>query len=73
VGAGLGFAVPRLHGGSRVGLSAGEWVAIGGAPVVGVALAQLLPVKADIRLPLQAVVLPWMTPSGGGLMLARVF
>jgi membrane-associated phospholipid phosphatase len=73
VGAGVGFAVPRLHGGPKVELGAVEWVAIGTAPVVGVAVAQLLPAKADLTMPLQAVVLPWVAPSGGGLMLARVF
>jgi hypothetical protein len=48
-------------------------VAIGTAPVVGVAVAQLLPAKADLTVPLQAVLLPWVAPSGGGLRLARVF
>ena len=73
VGAAVGFAVPRLHGGPRVELSAAEWAAIGNASVLGVAVAQLLPAKADITIPLQALVLPWATPSGGGLMLARAF
>jgi hypothetical protein len=48
-------------------------VAIGTAPVVGVAVAQLLPAKADLTVPLQAVLLPLVAPSGGGLRLARVF
>jgi hypothetical protein len=73
VGAAVGFAVPRLHGGPHVKLSTAEWVAIGTAPVVGVAIAQLLPAKADLTIPLQAVVLPWATPSRGGLMMARTF
>jgi membrane-associated phospholipid phosphatase len=73
VGAAVGFAVPRLHGGAKVELSAIEWVAIGSAPMVGVTIAQLLPAKADLTVPLQAVVLPWVSPSGGGLLLARVF
>jgi membrane-associated phospholipid phosphatase len=73
VGAAAGFAVPRLHGGPTVDLSAAEWIAIGCAPVVGVAVAQMLPAKADVTVPLDALVLPWATPSGGGLMLARVF
>jgi hypothetical protein len=73
VGAAVGFAVPRLHGGPRVHLSAAEWVAIGAAPFVGAGLAQLLPAKADINVPLQALVLPWASPSGGGILLARSF
>jgi membrane-associated phospholipid phosphatase len=73
LGAAVGFAVPRLHGGPQVELSAVEWVAIGTAPVVGVAVAQLLPAKADLTVPLQAVLLPWVAPSGCGLRLARVF
>ncbi|MBN2575042.1 MAG: phosphatase PAP2 family protein [Deltaproteobacteria bacterium] len=73
VGAAVGFAVPRLHGGGKVELAAAEWVAIGCAPVLGVAVAQLLPAKADLTVPLQAVVLPWATLSGGGLLLARAF
>jgi membrane-associated phospholipid phosphatase len=73
VGAAIGFAVPRLHGGPSVELSPAEWVAIGSAPIAGVVVAQLLPVHADLTVPLPAVVLPWLAPSGGGVMLARTF
>jgi membrane-associated phospholipid phosphatase len=73
VGAAVGYAVPRLHGGPKVELSAAEWTVIGTAPVAGVVIAQLLPAKADLTVPLDALLLPWATPSGGGLMLARVF
>jgi membrane-associated phospholipid phosphatase len=73
VGAAVGYLVPRLHGGPKVRLQAAEWVAIGVAPVVGVTLAQLVPARADLVEPLPAVVLPWVAPSGGGLMLARGF
>jgi membrane-associated phospholipid phosphatase len=73
VGAAVGYLVPRLHGGPKVSLGAAEWVAIGGAPVLGVAIAQLMPAKADLLQPLHAMVLPWIAPSSGGLMLARVF
>jgi membrane-associated phospholipid phosphatase len=73
VGATLGYAVPRLHGGPRVELSPAEWVAIGTAPLAGVLVAQLLPAETDLTASLQAVVLPWLSPSGGGVMLARAF
>jgi membrane-associated phospholipid phosphatase len=73
VGAAVGFAVPRLHGGPRVHLTAAEWVAIGTAPIVGAAIVQLLPAKADVTLPLRALLLPWASPNGGGLVLARTF
>jgi membrane-associated phospholipid phosphatase len=74
IGAGIGFAVPRLHGGTPPELSAAEWVAIGSAPLLGAVVAQLLPAKADIAIPLHhAAVLPWVAPSGGGVMLARSF
>lgn len=73
VGATLGYAVPRLHGGPRVELSPAEWVAIATAPVAGVLVAQLLPAETDLTAPLQAVVLPWLSPSAGGVMLARAF
>ena len=73
VGAALGFAVPRLHGGPRVSLSTAEWVVVGSAPVAGAVVAQLVPVKLDFMLSRQAVMLPWATGSGGGLMLARTF
>jgi membrane-associated phospholipid phosphatase len=72
VGAAIGFAVPRLHGGPSVALSPVEWVAIGSAPIVGALVAQLLPAPADLTVPLP-VVLPWLAPSGGGVMLARAF
>ena len=74
VGAAVGFAVPRLHGGPKVDLSAAEWVTIGSAPVVGAIIGQLLPARADTLEPLSAaVMLPWVTQRGGGLMLASVF
>jgi membrane-associated phospholipid phosphatase len=74
VGAAVGYAVPRLHGGPKVELSAAEWVAIGTAPVVGAVIGQLVPAKADVLEPLSAaVVLPWASSHGGGLMLASVF
>jgi hypothetical protein len=73
VGAAVGYLVPRLHGGPEVKVDAAEWVAIGSAPVLGAVLAQLLPANADVVKPLQAAVLPWVSPSGGGVMLARTF
>jgi membrane-associated phospholipid phosphatase len=73
VGAALGFVVPRLHGGPRVSLSTAEWVAIGTAPVVGAVVAQLVPAKLDFEPPVHALVLPWVTSSGGGVALARAF
>jgi membrane-associated phospholipid phosphatase len=73
VGAAIGYGVPRLHGGPRVELSVAEWIATGSAPVVGVLVAQLLPAEPDVTIRLLGVVLPWATPSGGGLMLARAF
>jgi membrane-associated phospholipid phosphatase len=73
IGAAVGYAVPRLHGGPKVELGTAEWVAIAGAPVLGVVVAQLLPARADVREPLPALVVPWVAPSGGGLMVARVF
>jgi membrane-associated phospholipid phosphatase len=72
VGAAIGFAVPRLHGGPRIALAPAEWVAIGSAPLAGALVAQLLPAPADLTVPLP-VVLPWLAPSGGGVMLARAF
>jgi membrane-associated phospholipid phosphatase len=73
VGAAIGFAVPRLHGGPSVELSPAGWTVIGSAPIVGVVVAQLLPAEADLTVPLSAVVLPWLAPSGGGVMLAQAF
>ncbi len=73
VGAAVGFAVPRLHGGPTVELSAAEWIVIASAPLAGVAVAQMLPAKADVTIPLDALLLPWASPKGGGLMLARAF
>jgi hypothetical protein len=32
-----------------------------------------MPAKADLQESLHASVLPWVAPSGGGLMLARTF
>jgi hypothetical protein len=73
VGTAIGFLVPRLHGGPHYSPSAGEWVVIGAAPVVGVVVAQLLPFKQDVVEPLGTVALPFIAPGGGGLMLARAF
>jgi hypothetical protein len=74
IGTGLGYLVPRLHGGTPPTLSTAEWVAIGTAPIAGAVIAQLLPAKADLAVPLHhAAILPWVAPSGGGVMLARAF
>ena len=73
VGAGVGFLVPYLHGGPAYHPSAGEWAAIAAAPVVGVVLAELMPAKASVTVPLGTVALPWIAPGGGGLLLARQF
>jgi hypothetical protein len=73
VGTAVCFLVPRLHGGPHYAPSAGEWVVIGTAPVVGVVLAQLLPFKQEVVEPLGTVALPFITPGGGGLLLACAF
>jgi PAP2 superfamily protein len=73
VGAGIGFLVPYLHGGPAYHPSAGEWVAIATAPIVGVVLAELMPAKPGITVPLGTVALPWIAPGGGGVLLARQF
>jgi len=73
VGSAVGYAVPRLHGGPSYRPSGTEWAAIGLAPVVGVAVAQLLPARPDVLEPLGTVALPYLVPGGGGVMLARAF
>jgi hypothetical protein len=73
VGSAVGYAVPRLHGGPSYHPSGTEWVAIGVSPVVGVAIAQLLPARPDILEPLAPVALPYVVPGGGGVMLTRAF
>lgn len=73
VGAGVGYLVPRLHGGPAYSPSGTEWVVIGAAPIAGLALAQLVPAKPTITRPLAPVALPFITPNGGGMMLAQVF
>jgi len=73
VGAAVGFLVPHLHGGPSYDPSVGEWIVIGTAPVVGVALAQLMPFKQNMLEPLGTIALPWIAPGGGGVLLARQF
>jgi membrane-associated phospholipid phosphatase len=74
VGAAVGFAVPRLHGGPTYTPSAAEWVAIGVAPFAGIAIAEVLPIKPTIDQPVTTIALPWIAPGGGGgVMLARTF
>ena len=74
VGAAVGFLVPRLHGGPSYDPSVGEWIVIGTAPVVGVAIAQLLPFKQNMLEPLgTSIALPWVAPGGGGILFARQF
>jgi len=73
VGAGVGYLVPRLHGGPVYRPSGVEWIVIGTAPLAGLALAQLLPAKPSIMEPLTPVALPFITPGGGGMMLAQAF
>lgn len=73
VGAGVGYLVPRLHGGPVYRPSAAEWVVIGTAPLAGLVLAQLLPAKPTIMERLTPVALPFIAPGGGGMMLAQAF
>jgi hypothetical protein len=73
LGAGIGFLVPYLHGGPAYHPSSWEWAATASAPVAGGLLAQLLPAKPSVTLPLAMVALPWVAPGSGGLMLARRF
>jgi hypothetical protein len=73
VGAGVGFAVPRLHGGPTHTPSAAEWIVIAAAPVAGVALGELLPAKPSVLEPLAPIALPYLTPGGGGILLAQAF
>jgi hypothetical protein len=73
VGAGVGFFVPRLHGGPVYKPSSTDWIVIASAPVAGVILGELLPAKASTLEPLGTIALPFVTPGGGGLLLARTF
>jgi membrane-associated phospholipid phosphatase len=73
VGTGIGFLVPYLHGGPAYHPSAIEWATIGGAPVVGVVIAELLPMRSSVPLELGTVALPWVAPGTGGIILARRF
>lgn len=73
VGAGVGYLVPRLHGGPVYRPSGAEWVVIGTAPLAGLVLAQLLPAKPTIMERLTPVALPFIAPGGGGMMLAQAF
>lgn len=73
VGAGVGYLVPRLHGGPVYRPSGAEWVVIGIAPLAGLGLAQLLPAKPTILEPLTPIALPFIAPGGGGMMLAQAF
>jgi len=50
----------RLNGGPKVDLGTAEWVAIAGAPVLVVVVAELPPARADVREPLPALVVPWV-------------
>jgi membrane-associated phospholipid phosphatase len=73
VGAGVGYLIPRLHGGPAYSPSGTEWVVIGAAPIAGLALGQLLPATPTVTRPLTPVALPFITPRGGGMMLAQSF
>jgi membrane-associated phospholipid phosphatase len=73
MGTAVGFAVPRLHGGPAYHPTGGEWAVMAAAPLVGVAIAQLLPAPPDVLEPLASVALPFVTPGGGGIMLTRAF
>jgi hypothetical protein len=73
VGAGVGFLIPRLHGGPAYSPSAVEWVVIAAAPLAGIGIGQLIPAKPTTLEPLTPVALPFITPGGGGLMIARAF
>jgi hypothetical protein len=53
------------------GRKAAEWVVIGAAPIAGLALAQLVPAKPTITRALTSVASPFITPNGGGMMLAQ--
>jgi hypothetical protein len=72
VGAGVGYLVPRQHRGPAYSPSGTEWVVIGAAPIAGLALAQLVPAKPTITRALTPVALPFITPNGGGMMLAQL-
>lgn len=70
-GAGIGWAVPALHVRSGApDLAPAEWIAIGVAPVAGAALAALVPMPSEGTAP---VVVPWVSGSGGGVIVARRF
>lgn len=73
VGAGLGLLGPALHhgGGGPHVLSAGEWVAIGTAPLAGALVGQWIPLPEDPAL--AARVVPWVAGKAGGLMVAGLF
>jgi membrane-associated phospholipid phosphatase len=73
VGAGVGYAIPRLHGGPAYRPSAAEWIVIATAPLAGLGLAQLVPAKPTTIEPLMPIALPFITPGGGGVVLAQVF
>jgi membrane-associated phospholipid phosphatase len=73
VGAGVGWLVPALQGqGPMGGLTDAELVAIAVAPLAGVALGHVLPLRADVTLPLgaEARVSPLGVPGGGGVQVA---
>jgi membrane-associated phospholipid phosphatase len=81
VGAGVGLAVPMLHMRGQPGarsLATSEWIAIAAAPIAGALVSQLIPMPADVTLPLESKtsttqVLPWLSGNGGGVMFARQF
>jgi membrane-associated phospholipid phosphatase len=83
LGAGAGLAVPLLHyrGHETNALTSPEWLAIAVAPLAGAALSQIVPLPAafgespspSAHTSPPAVVVPWVSGSGGGLALAGRF
>jgi membrane-associated phospholipid phosphatase len=73
VGAGVGFLVPRLHGGPVYSPSAAEWIVIGVAPLAGIGIGQILPAQETTIAPLTPIALPYIVPGGGGIIMARRF
>lgn len=76
VGCAIGFLVPALHAEDGLYRPSGlEWMALGGGVVLGVAVGRLLPLEADIRVPLASSVrlVPMAAERGTGVALAGWF